>query len=267
VLDNKRCWHYHALIAMKKLLLALSRRVRSLRAERNQSLQALAERAGMSRRFLVEIEAGRANPSIEKLARLARALRVPLSELCDLPLPRSDSRVALVGLRGAGKSTLGRLLADQLEVPFEELDAWIEQHAGASRAQIFEFEGAEGFRNREAEALEAWLARHGSGVLAVAGGLVENAEAYERLLESCTVVWLRADPQQHWDRVLAQGDLRPMQGTADARARLESLWKQREPLYSRAHEVVDTNRANAATCVQQLLQALRSEQRGVPADS
>ena len=156
MLDNKRCWHYHAIIAMKKLLLALSRRVRSLRAERNQSLQALAERAGMSRRFLVEIEAGRANPSIEKLARLARALRVPLSELCDLPLPRSDSRVALVGLRGAGKSTLGRLLADQLEVPFEELDAWIEQHAGASRAQIFEFEGAEGFRSREAEALEAW---------------------------------------------------------------------------------------------------------------
>ena len=210
----------------------------------------------MSRRFLVEIEAGRANPSIEKLAWLAQALRVPLRELCDLPTPRPEGRIALIGLRGAGKSTIGRQLAEQLEVPFEELDAWIEQHAGASRAQIFEFEGAEGFRHREAEALEAWLTRHASGVLAVAGGVVENPAAYDRLLEACQVVWLRAEPQQHWDRVRAQGDLRPMQGSADARARLEALWRQREPLYARAQQVLDTSRHSAEDCARKLFTTL-----------
>lgn len=250
---------------MNRLQLALGRRVRSLRAERNQSLQTLAERAGMSRRFLVEIEAGRANPSIEKLASLARALRIPLRELCDLPLPRPEGRIALIGLRGAGKSTIGRRLADLLEVPFEELDAWIEQHAGASRAQIFEFEGADGFRNREAEALEAWLARHATGVLAVAGGLVDNAQAYERLLESCVVVWLRATPQQHWDRVIAQGDLRPMQGKADARVRLESLWRQREPAYARAHHVLETGDADSEGCARQLLTKLKQQNDAAPA--
>lgn len=238
---------------MNRLLHALGRRVRALRADRNLSLQVLAERAAMSRRFLVEIEAGRANPSIEKLSRLAHALGLPLRELCDLPTPRPEGRVALVGLRGAGKSTIGRKLAELLEAPFEELDAWIEQHAGANRGQIFEFEGAEGFRRREAEALEAWLSRHAAGVLAVAGGVVENPAAYERLLQSCEVVWLRAEPQSHWDRVLAQGDLRPMQGGSDARARLESLWRQREPQYARAHHVYDTSSATPDACAHQLL--------------
>ena len=258
MLDRKRRWHYDATLPMQPLLLALGRRVRALRAERNLSLQSLAEHSGVSRRFLVEIEAGRANPSLERLAQLARALRLPLRDLCDLPLPRPERRIALIGLRGAGKSTLGKLLAERLEVPFEELDAWIEQHAGASRAQIFEFEGAEGFRHREAEALEAWLARHGAGVLAVAGGLVENAAAYERLLDSCTVVWLRAAPQQHWDRVLAQGDLRPMQASDDARARLEALLRQREPLYARAHLVVDTSAGGPESCLPPLLAALHA---------
>lgn len=262
MLDRKDCAHYDALSPMNPLLQALGRRVRALRAERNLSLQALAESAGMSRRFLVEIEAGRANPSLERLARLARALRLPLRELCDLPLPRPDRRIALIGLRGAGKSTLGRLLAERLEIPFAELDDWIEQHAGASRAQIFEFEGAEGFRHREAEALEAWLARHGAGVLAVAGGLVENRGAFDRLLDACTVVWLRAAPQEHWDRVRLQGDLRPMQGQDDARARLELLLRQREPLYARAHHVVDTSRATSAESLDAMLAMLQGSPPG-----
>lgn len=245
---------------VNSLPLSLGRRVRALRAERNLSLQALAERAGMSRRFLVEIEAGRANPSLDKLARLARALRLPLRELCDLPLPHPSGRIALIGLRGAGKSTVGRALAERLEVPFEELDAWIEHHAGAGRGEIFEFEGADGFRRREAEALEAWLARHGNGVLAVAGGVVENPEAYERLLDACTVVWLRAQPQRHWDRVREQGDLRPMQSGSDARARLDALWRARAPQYGRAHHAIDTDDADAAAVVERLEGLLREQE-------
>ncbi len=212
-----------------------------MRSAQGNSLQALAGRAGISRRFLVEIEAGRANPSIQKLAALARALRVSLAELCDLPLPGPARRVALVGLRGAGKSTLGRMLAERWEIPFTELDAWVQEHAGMTNAAIFELEGTAGFRRREEEALEAWLSRHAEGVLAVAGGLAENPAAWPRLLEGCNVVWLRAQPQEHWDRVLAQGDLRPMQGVPDARRRLESLLHEREPLYAQAHMTLDTS--------------------------
>ncbi len=244
---------------MSLLLHALARRVRSLRNQQCLSLQALAERSGMSRRFLVEIEAGRANPSLEKLASLARAFRLPLRDLCDLPAAKPERRIALVGLRGAGKSSVGRPLAEKLEVPFEELDAWIESHAGASRAQIFEWEGAEGFRIREAEALEAWLARNATGVLEVAGGLVENPRAYERLLEACAVIWLRAEPQEHWDRVVAQGDLRPMQGKADARERLESLWRERAHQYARAAFTVTTSAQTIHECVEDVASWLAVE--------
>jgi len=226
---------------MRSLLAAFGRQVRDLRRTQGLSLQALAQEAGISRRFLVEIEAGRANPSLVKLAALAQAFRIPLDRLCALPLPPPTRRIALVGMRGAGKSSIGRLLADNMEVPFVELDQWIQEHAGMSNSAIFELEGAAGFRLREEEALEAWLSRHAEGVLAVAGGLAENERAWDRLLASCTVIWLRAAPQEHWDRVVAQGDLRPMQGQPNARARLESLLKSRAPAYARAPLQLDSS--------------------------
>lgn len=244
---------------MRALQVALGRRVRGLRQQQRLSLQACAERAGLSRRFLVEIEAGRANPSLAKLAALAQALQTGLGALCDLPIPHPARRIALVGLRGAGKSSLGRLAAAALEVPFVELDQWVQEHAGMSNSAIFELEGAAGFRLREQEALEAWLSRHAEGVLAVAGGLAENEAAWNRLLASCTVVWLRASPQEHWDRVLAQGDSRPMRGLPDARARLETLLKARESAYARAPLTFDTGGKTLAQAAAGLAALLKQE--------
>ncbi len=239
--------------AMNPLLQAFGRKVRSLRQDQGLSLRALAEKADVSRRFLVEIEAGRANPSLLKMAALARALRTGLKELCDLPLSRPPKRIALIGMRGAGKSTLGRMLAERLEIPFVELDEWIEQHAGITRSQIFEHEGAEGFRRWEQEALEHWLSRNAEGVLAVPGGIVENPPALRRLLESCTTVWVRADAEDHWDRVIAQGDLRPIHAHPAARERLEELIAERTPLYARAHHRIDTSGKSPAENLEELL--------------
>lgn len=249
----------HYASRMRGLLLAFGHRIRALRREQNHSLQGLADLAGLSRRFLVEIEAGRANPSLAKLAALAQALHVDLGRLCDLPLPHPARRIALVGMRGAGKSSLGRRLAQALEIPFFELDQWVQEHAGMTNSAIFELEGSEGFRLREQEALEAWLSRHAEGVLAVAGGLAENAVAWNRLLASCTVVWLRAQPQEHWDRVLAQGDSRPMRGLPDARARLEGLLRAREPAYARAPLHVDTSGRTEAQAAEELQALLLRE--------
>jgi XRE family aerobic/anaerobic benzoate catabolism transcriptional regulator len=243
---------------MRSLLTAFGRRVRELRRQQGQSLQALADTAGLSRRFLVEIEAGRANPSLAKLAALAQAFHLELSQLCDLPLPHPARRIALVGMRGAGKSSLGRIAAEALEIPFVELDQWVQEHAGMTSSAIFELEGAAGFRQREHEALEAWLSRHAEGVLAVAGGLAENEAAWNRLLASCTVIWLRATPQEHWDRVIGQGDSRPMRGLPDARARLEKLLTSREPAYSRAPTQLDTSGKTMAEASASLLRLLQS---------
>lgn len=244
---------------MRSLLSAFGHRVRELRRQRGLSLQALAEQAGLSRRFLVEIEAGRANPSLVKLAALAQAFHLELQQLCDLPLPHPARRIALVGMRGAGKSTLGRIAAAALEIPFVELDQWVQEHAGMTSSAIFELEGAAGFRQREHEALEAWLSRHSEGVLAVAGGLAENEAAWNRLLASCTVIWLRATPQEHWDRVLGQGDSRPMRGLPDARARLEKLLQAREPAYTRAHARLDTSGRTLEESGAGLLHLLQTE--------
>ena len=239
------------------MLRALAERIRELRGAHGLSLQELADRSGLSRRFLVEIEGGRANPSILKLGRLAEALRVPLGELCDLPTgPRYPQRIALLGLRGAGKSTLGPKLAARLEIPFHELDRLIETSAGMSTGEIFELEGAAGYLDREARALEDWLARHGTGVLALLGGFVEHETAYRRLRETCTTVWLQAAPEEHWDRVLAQGDTRPMDGDQQAMTRLRELLRRRLPAYAQASLHLTTSGRSADACAEDLLSTL-----------
>ena len=223
------------------LLAQIGRRLVSARRELGLTMADVAQRAGVSTRYLRMAEAGDANLTILKLAGLARALRVPLRELCDLDVGTApELRIALLGLRGAGKSSAGRLLAQQLEVPFVELDDEIEDLAGMPLAQLFDIHGEEHYRTLQAEALETWLAQHGSGVLATGGSLVEDDATFDRLRATCRTVWLRADPAEHWQRVVDQGDLRPMRNHPRARQELAELLATRAPRYSLADTDVAT---------------------------
>ncbi|MDP6540207.1 MAG: shikimate kinase [Planctomycetota bacterium] len=224
------------------LLTLFARRLRAARQGAGLSVTELAERAGLSRRTLTEAEAGRANPSLIKLAALASGLGVPLPDLLDLPAAgRRGERLALVGLRGAGKSTVGRALARALEVPLVELDACVEELAGLTLAEIFDLHGERRFRELEAEALEEVLGRGERMVLATGGSIVASPRAFGRLLATCHTVWLRARPQEHFQRVLDQGDRRPMRHRPRAMEELCALLAAREPLYGRCDHEVDTS--------------------------
>jgi XRE family transcriptional regulator, aerobic/anaerobic benzoate catabolism transcriptional regulator len=224
------------------LLAELGRRARAAREEAGLSLTEVARRAGLSRRFLTLLEGGRANVSLARLADLAAVLRLPLRELCDVDVSRAPAlRVALLGLRGAGKSHVGRLLAQRLEVPFFELDALVEERAGMSLRTLFDSYGEAGYRERQLAALEQWLAQHGSGVLATGGSIVMDEPAFARLRGACRTVWLRAAPEEHFQRVVDQGDLRPIAGRARAMTELKTILAAREPLYARADRAVATS--------------------------
>ena len=238
----------------------LGRTLRSHRERAGLGVSELARRAGVSRRYLTDVERGRANVTILKLASLASALRVPLADLCDIP-SRGPSvrRVALVGLRGAGKSTIGRRLALDLELPFVELDQLIEERSGMRLADSFSMHGEAWYRKLEREALEAWLERSGSGVLATGGSIVTHPESWQRLLETCRVVWLRAEPDDHWKRVIEQGDTRPMASHPRAREELREILADREPLYERSHLIVDTSRTGIRGAVESVRAAVERD--------
>lgn len=226
----------------KALLRELGRKLRSERQRVGWTVTELAERGGVSRRYVTEAEAGRANLSVLKLAALARALRVPLGRLCDLTCARPAlERVALVGLRGAGKSTLGRELARDLEVPFVELDERIERRAGLSLAAIFDLEGVEAYRRLEREALEEVLGEGQRMVIATGGSIVTSGGTWDRLRESCLTIWLQAAPELHLQRVLDQGDHRPVDGHPRALDELKEILERRSDLYAMADEHVETS--------------------------
>ncbi|MCK6446948.1 MAG: helix-turn-helix domain-containing protein [Planctomycetes bacterium] len=202
----------------------------------------LARRSGVSRRHVTEAEAGRANLTVTKLCALADALGVRTSRFLEFEVesPRAQ-RIALVGLRGAGKSTVGKKLALALEVPFIELDRRIEELAGLSLATIFDLHGAAYFRRLEAEALEKVLGEGERWVLAVGGSLVRSPATYARLLQTCRTVWLKASAAAHYERVVAQGDQRPMAGRPRAMEELRTLLADREGEYARCEAVVETD--------------------------
>ena len=222
------------------LLSELGRRLRTARVQAGLSVSQLGRAADVSRRHVTEAEAGRANLSVAKLCALAQALDVPLRTLFDFE-PKRHGRVALVGLRGAGKSAVGRKLALALEVPFVELDQRVEELAGLSLASIFELEGSPGFRRLEAEALEKVLGEGDRVVLATGGSIVTSPATFARLRQTCHTVWLRARPEDHFARVVAQGDQRPMRGRPRALDELAALLQAREKAYSSCAVTVDTS--------------------------
>jgi XRE family aerobic/anaerobic benzoate catabolism transcriptional regulator len=220
--------------------------------QKNRSLQSLSQEASLSRRFLVEIEAGRANPSLSKLAALAHSLGIALGSLCDLPVHSiPHNRVCLLGIRGAGKSTIGPKLAARIGVGFQELDNAIENKAGMPTREIFETEGRDGFLRREADAVEDWLRLNESGVLALPGSIVNHTFAYERLLSTCTTVWLNASLEAHFERVIAQGDTRPIEGGhSKSMQHLRGLVEERRSAYERADLSIDTSVTSIEHCLE-----------------
>ena len=250
---------------MDRLLTHLGHVVRRLRGERGLSVSDLASRAALSSRFVTEIQAGRGNVSILRLASLAAALGTTTSQLISAAEAEAapPRLIALLGVRGAGKSTIGAKLAARLDMEFLELDRLVEGEAGLSLAELFATHGEDYFRRLEVAALQRLLAAHRRVVLATGGGIVDNHEAWSLLERHATTVWLRASPEAHWERVVRQGDARPMAGRPAAKAELRRLLARREPLYRRARHHVDTARYGIDGSVRFLLSRLEPERAAI----
>ena len=265
-------------IEVAALLSQVGARVRKARELKGVPRRVLSEMSGVSPRYLAQLEGGEGNISIGLLKRVAIALDQSLESLVGaedpwesdllqvadlfrvadhstqeavLRLLNYDSagtqraqRLCLVGLRGAGKSTLGRMLGEKLGAPFVELNREIENHGGMPVDEIIALYGQEGYRKLEADALDRVVATYDRVVLAVAGGIVSETSTYNKLLSRFHTVWVKASPQEHMDRVRAQGDERPMAGNPEAMAQLKSILVNREALYDRAHAQLDTSAQN-----------------------
>ncbi len=275
-----------------RLLVALGERARAIRGRRGMTRKAVSTAADVSERHLANLEYGTGNVSILVLQQVAQALQCTLAELlgdvtASSPewllirelLERRDeatlrrvrvvigemlgtggsaaarsSRIALIGLRGGGKSTLGKRLAEDLDFPFVELSAEIEKFAGCTVAEIQALYGQNAYRRYERRALEEAIQIHGECVIAVPGGLVSDAATFNQLLTHCTTVWLEATPEDHMKRVVAQGDLRPMAGNKQALEDLKGILATRTAFYSKADYTLDTS----ALSLEATFAALRS---------
>ena len=275
-----------------RFLKILGERVRQARANRGMTRKILARDSGVSERYLAQLESGQGNVSILLLRAIAQALnmqleavlregpeppidlvhiteflrRLPEAELQQarrLLLERFGSvdrtgrydRIALIGLRGAGKSTLGAKLAAKLNMPFLELDRSIEKEAGVALGVIFELYGQSGFRRLERRCLDDILEGTTKFVLATGGSLVSEPATFERLLTTCYTVWLKASPADHMQRVIAQGDVRPMADNRESMEDLERILAVREPLYGKADVAVDTSVHSLAQSMRLVLDA------------
>jgi XRE family aerobic/anaerobic benzoate catabolism transcriptional regulator len=240
------------------LLASVGAAVRRLREERSFTRRDLAQKSGVSERFLAELEAGEGNISVARLQDVARALGTSAGELLfSAQHERTDRRiVALVGLRGAGKSTIGRALANRLRVPFVELDALVEKEAGIPLPAIFQLHGEAYYRRLAREVLSRFLAETDAAVIATGGGIVTDPGSFKLLQRRCRTVWLQASPQDHWQRVLEQGDVRPSAASPHAQEELAALLKAREPLYAQAELAVDTSLVGINGAVEEIARRL-----------
>ncbi|MDM0112052.1 helix-turn-helix transcriptional regulator [Variovorax sp. J22R133] len=280
--------------AKNPLLVSLGERVRNLRARRGLTRKAVAQAAAVSERHLANLEYGIGNASILVLQQVAGALQCSLAELvgdvttvspewllirellegrgeADLRRarialgellgtassdPARSRRIALVGLRGAGKSTLGQMLADDLEVPFVELSREIEKFAGCSVREIHDLYGTNAYRRYERRALEETVQIYSEAVIATPGGIVSDPATFNQLLAHCTTVWLQAAPEEHMGRVAAQGDTRPMAASKEAMEDLRRILSGRAAFYSKADLTVDTSGRDLAASFQALRTAV-----------
>lgn len=272
------------------LLVRLGGNVRALRTMRKMPRRVLSELSGVSPRYLAQLESGQGNISIGLLFRVAEALDVPLIDLLgddvqedELRLvelfraadphtragvlhrlqqvaPGADraQRICLIGLRGAGKSTLGKGAGDALGLPFVELNKDIELKAGMPVGEIMALYGADGYRQLEAEAVRRVAARHDRLILAVAGGIVSAPETYESLLARYHTIWIKAAPEDHMNRVRAQGDMRPMNGRPQAMGQLRALLEARQGEYDRAEASLETSGQTAEQSLTDVLHLIRS---------
>jgi XRE family aerobic/anaerobic benzoate catabolism transcriptional regulator len=223
-------------------LARLGDRVRAWRSANSTTRKALASVSGVSERYLAQLEAGQGNISVLLLRKVARAMGVPVESLVrDAPdQDAAGRRIALLGLRGAGKSSLGGKLAAALGVPFIELDREVEREAGAGLGEVFAMYGQEAYRRFERRALERVLRAHDNAVIAAGGSLVTDPDTYRLLLDNCRTVWLKAKPEEHMSRVIAQGDMRPFKGRSAALDEIRKLLADRDRLYARAAATIDT---------------------------
>lgn len=256
----------------------LGDRVKEARARRGMTRKLLARDSGVSERYLAQLESGHGNISIVLLRALAKALDLPLEAIVsenpepsvemagtvaflqrlgaeDLAEARrlltarfgereSDGRserIALIGLRGAGKTTLGGLLAARLEMPFIELDREIESASGLTLSEIFDLYGQAGYRRLERQSFDRILRTRERFVVATGGSIVSQPQTFADLLLACYTIWVKASPAEHMQRVVAQGDLRPMADNSEAMADLERILAGREALYGKADAEVDTS--------------------------
>jgi XRE family aerobic/anaerobic benzoate catabolism transcriptional regulator len=269
----------------------LGQRVRTMRALRGMSRKVLAKVSGISERYIAQLESGKGNVSIVLLRRVSNAMGAHLEDLIPSAGPSPDwavirdllrkatpaqiaqakdilagqsasqqiksfAGIALIGLRGAGKSTLGKLLAKKIGWNFVELNKEIEAQNGLSVAEIIALYGQEGFRRLEQAALTQLLARKELTVLATGGGIVSEPVTFDLILSSFYTIWLKAEPEEHMARVRKQGDLRPMADDRSAMAELRNILTSREPLYARASAVVDTAGLTVDAAAARLLDAV-----------
>jgi len=275
-------------------LLSLGKRVRELRSRRGMTRKMVAVEAEVSERHLAQLEAGEGNVSIVLLRRIAAALNVSLVELFKLESEETSekqliqrfferlpdhrlkdvvlrlirdfgpeeklrrARIALIGLRGAGKSTLGSKLAGESKIPFIELDREIEKDMGMPLAEIFSLYGQSGYRAIERRTLEKVLNEQERAVLSVGGGMVSEKETFDYLLSNCYTVWIKAQPEEHMSRVMAQGDFRAMVGSDQAMEDLRRILEAREPLYGKADMHLDTSGSSVEESFFKLRAALQA---------